>query len=127
MNENVIRKILSISQDLIYLSSSGKRKTPKHLALGMAITHLTGSASLIGLLNGLGHCVSHTTVLLHDTALALQQLNNNNLIPNGFTKNIFTTLVWDNNDFGKKTLSVALERHIIQMVLFFNGKMIHHQ
>ncbi|KAG8182862.1 hypothetical protein JTE90_002278 [Oedothorax gibbosus] len=99
-----MQKILSIAQDIIYMSFKGRRQTPKHLALGLTIRHLTGSSQLIGLLNGLGHCVSHSTVLLHDTALALKQLNENALIPDGFKTETFTTLVWDNNDFCEETL-----------------------
>ena len=74
-------KLLSICQDLISLSSRGRKLTPKHLALGMAVRHLTGCSTLIGLLNGLGHCTSHSLVLQHDTALALQQLEGVGLPP----------------------------------------------
>ncbi|XP_070560592.1 uncharacterized protein [Ptychodera flava] len=101
---DVESKLLSICQDLVSLSSRGRKVTPKHLSLGMAVRHMTGSSSLIGLLNGLGHCISHSSVLEHDTALALQQLHSDGLPP-GFCQEVFTTLVWDNNDFGEETLS----------------------
>ena len=42
---------------------------PKHVALGMAVRHLSGSAQIVGLLNGFGYSVSHSFVLEHDTAL----------------------------------------------------------
>lgn len=73
----------------------------------MTNRHLTGSASLMSLLNSLRHFVSHTTVLQNDTALALQQLNSNNLLSNGFTKKMFTTLMWvcGYNDFVKEPLN----------------------
>ncbi|XP_070581426.1 uncharacterized protein [Ptychodera flava] len=100
----VENRLLSVCQDLIFLSSRGRKVTPKHLSLGMAVRHLTGSSSLIGLLNGLGHCISHSSVLEHDTALAQQQLHSDGLPP-GFCQEVFTTLVWDNNDFGEETLS----------------------
>lgn len=111
VDNDIKRKILSIAQDIIYISFSGRRQTPKHLALGMTIRHLTGSSQLIGLLNGLGHCVSHSTVLLHDTALALKQLKENAVIPDGFQAEKFTTLVWDNNDFGEETLTGSGTTH----------------
>ena len=41
---------------------------PKHVALGLTMRHMTGSSSLIGILNGFGHLVSHSGVLKHDTA-----------------------------------------------------------
>ncbi|XP_070534449.1 uncharacterized protein [Ptychodera flava] len=122
--EDVELKLLSICQDLIFLSSQGRKVTPKHRSLGMAVRHLTGSSSLIGLLNGLGHCVSHSSVLEHDTALALQQLRSDGLPP-GFCKEVFTTLVWDNNDFGEETLSALLGLHVFSgcdSVSAFKGK-----
>lgn len=109
--DNIKLKILSISQDILFLASNGRKHTPKHLALGMTVRHYTGSAKLIGLLNGLGHCVSHSTVLEHDTALALQQLERKSLVPEGFHSGIFTTLVWDNNDFGEETLTGSGTTH----------------
>ncbi|XP_072027761.1 LOW QUALITY PROTEIN: uncharacterized protein [Amphiura filiformis] len=100
------RKLLSVSQDLLYLSSRGKFVTPKHASLTMAVRHLTGSAQLIGILNGLGHCTSNSSVLEHDTALAKQQLKlGDHPIPPDIHPSTFTTLVWDNIDFGEETLS----------------------
>lgn len=48
--------------------------------------------------------MSHSVVLEYNTALALQSLEIDT-IPVGFQKGVFTTLVWDNNDFGEETLS----------------------
>lgn len=102
----VHRKLLSISQDIISLASNGRTLTPKHLSLAMAVRHLSGSAHLIGLLNGLGHCVSNSVVLNHDTALAELEMNRGeNSLPSIIQPGIPTTLVWDNNDFGEETLS----------------------
>lgn len=79
---------------------------PKHSSLAMAIRHMTGSAQLIGMLNGLGHCSSHSQVLEHDTALAeLQLLRGDTYIPQNITAHVPATLVWYNNDFGEETLS----------------------
>ena len=83
LSEDVHKKLLSVGQDLIYLASQGLTLTPKHVALGMAVRYLTGSSQLIGLLNELGHCISHSLVLQHETALALQQLQGDG-IPPGF-------------------------------------------
>ncbi|KAG8176723.1 hypothetical protein JTE90_003354 [Oedothorax gibbosus] len=48
---------------------------------------------------------------LHDTDLALKELKSKILVPPGFDKSIFTTLVWDNNDFGEETLTGAGTTH----------------
>lgn len=99
------RRLLSICQDVIYLQSRGRSMMPKHVALGMTLRHMTGSSNIIGLVNGLGHCTSHTTVLEHDSALATLQLQQGKLVPDGFAKSLHTTLVWDNNDFTEETLT----------------------
>lgn len=44
------RKILSIAQDFVHLSSKGKRAMPKHVALGMTMRHMTGSSNIVGIL-----------------------------------------------------------------------------
>lgn len=95
-------KLMSVAQDLIHLESQGRKVTPKHAALGMTVRHMTGSSQLLGVLNGLGHCMSHSFILEHDTALAEQELRGSG-IPPGFASEVFTTLVWDNNDFGEET------------------------
>lgn len=61
---DIQRLILSVAQDIIYLSSGKRNIMPKH-ALGMTIRHTTGSSTLIRLLGELGHCVTHSMVLQH--------------------------------------------------------------
>ena len=96
------RKLLSICQDIIHLACRDRKQIPKHLALAMTVRHLTGSSTLLQLLNKLGHSASHSTILEHDAALASLQIQNNDSVPQGFTKNTFTTLVWNNNDLEKR-------------------------
>ena len=103
-SDDSMRK-LAIAQDIITLSSSGQKLMLKQVTLGMTVRHLSGSAKIQQLLNNFGRCVSHSTTLEHDTALATQQLQLANDIPPGFKKKLFTTLVWDNNDFGEETLT----------------------
>ena len=99
------RRLLSVAQDLLYLRSRGRMLLPKHTSLAMAVRHMTGSAKLIGVLNGLGHSVSNSVTLEIDTAIAKRQLAIGvNILPAG-SQPVFTTVVWDNNDFGEETLS----------------------
>ncbi|KAJ8039230.1 hypothetical protein HOLleu_16880 [Holothuria leucospilota] len=99
VNDNMHRKLLSLSQDIIQLALNGKRTMPKYMSLGMAVRHLSGSAQLTGLLNCLGHCSSHASVLEHDTALAQQHLDYRGKLPPTIIPDKFITLVWDNIDF----------------------------
>ena len=60
---------------------------PKHVTLGLTMRHMTGSSSLIGILNGLGHSVYHSAVLEHDTALANKQLCTDNIVAEEYKEN----------------------------------------
>ena len=73
----------------------------------MTVRHWTGSTKVNDLLNGLGHSISSSYVLQHDTALANKQLERKTLTPKGFDKKKFTTLVFDNNDFQEDTVRDA--------------------
>ena len=60
----------------------------------------------MSILNKLGHCASWQTVISLDTSLAQLQLEDGSeKIPQGFSKQVPTILVWDNIDFGEETLS----------------------
>ncbi|GBM17909.1 hypothetical protein AVEN_108996-1 [Araneus ventricosus] len=104
-SKNIKRKLFSVAQDLIYISSAGRKQTPKHLSLAMAVRHVTGSARIINMLNGLGHCISHSAVLEYDTELAEMQLNSVDCLPVGIVSNKFATFVWDNIDFCEETVT----------------------
>lgn len=72
----------------------------------MALRELTGSASVISLLSGLGH------VLAHETALAQLNMSKDDIIPPGFICNAPTILAWDNDDFSEETRSGKGTTHI---------------
>lgn len=94
-------KVFSICQDLIYNSSRGKFQTPKSLALAMTVRQLSGCSGLIHILNGLGHCVSLSSTMAFDTALAQLVVNTSDIIPREFAANEAVNLVYDNIDFGE--------------------------
>lgn len=99
-------KVISIVQDMIYAESRRKKQTHKSLALGMTVRQITGSVRLLKILHGLGHTVSASTVYKHDTALALASTKGQEIIiPQNMKPEVFTTTVWDNNDFNEETLS----------------------
>ena len=97
------RKILSISQDIIYLASKGKKQTPESLSLGLTVRHLTGSSQLLHTIHQYGHCASPHTIRMYETSLAVCRLESNEQIPRGFSAGKLFTVVWDNIDFNKET------------------------
>lgn len=56
------RRVRSISEDVVFATTSGRKKPLKHLKLGLAMKSLCGSKQVIEMLNRYGHCVSYSTV-----------------------------------------------------------------
>ena len=67
-------RILSIAQNLLFVVSNGGKRTPKHVSLLMTIKCLTGSPELITILNCLGHGMSYTKVEEEETGMAERQI-----------------------------------------------------
>ena len=100
IDEKLAIKVFSICQDLIYNNSKGKTQTPKSLALAMSVRQISGCSGLISILNGLGHCVSLSSTMAYDTALAQLTMNSSDdNIPREFVVKEAINLVYDNIDF----------------------------
>lgn len=105
VKESDHQKLVSITQDIIYIQSKCKTAPPKHYCLAMAVRHLTGSTRILELLNRFGHCVSRATVSSLETSLAELQAGRSNLVPDGIRTGVFATIVSDNIDFDESTLT----------------------
>ena len=55
-----IRRVESLAVDTVFSVTNGTKKHSKHLKLGIAVTSMTRSKNLIGMLNKYGYCVSYT-------------------------------------------------------------------
>jgi predicted DNA-binding ribbon-helix-helix protein len=104
-------KLVSICMDIIYLSSNGRIQTPKSLALGLTLRHLTGSTTISNLLHKFGHCASYDSVVRYETGLAIQRMETNKTVPKGFRPGVFTVAVWDNIDMDEETGSGSGTTH----------------
>ena len=105
-------KLMSIAQDIVHVASDGRKLTPKTISLAMSLRQLTGSSSVLNLVNGLGHCMSHKFVLRHETALAQLSTSDTGTVPLGFSKKVSATLAWDNDDFCEETRSGKGTTHV---------------
>ena len=101
MDEELAVKVFSVCQDLVYNSSKGRTQTQKTLALAMAVRQLSGCSDVIRILNGLGHCVSLSSTMSYDTAIAQLVIDTSDIIPREFIANEAINLVYDNIDFGE--------------------------
>ena len=98
-------RVSSICQDLLMLVSTGKLNSPKAMALGLVVKHLTGSRELIDILHRLGHSVSYDTLRSYETSLAVHALSNRDKVPDKFEHGQPIVMVWDNIDFLEATRS----------------------
>ena len=108
VDENCQRLVLSLAQDLLYNVSKGRMKTPKHVALPIAVKNLTRSKEVITLLNRYGHGISYDQVLEIETALAeshIEAQEHGVILPKVICANVFSTFCWDNIDLLEETLS----------------------
>ena len=118
-------KVASICQDLIHAEAKGRKQTHKSLALGMTVRQLTGSRKLIDILYGLGHTVSSDTVCTHDSALATLQSSDSVIIPRNANVGMFSTIVWDNNDFIEETVTGKGTTHVVNGIIIQKGTLSH--
>ena len=103
--EELVPKVRAICQDIVYVSSKGRKQTPKSLALGLTVRHMTGSTHLLQILAKFGHCASSDTILSYETALAKYRVSQAGKVPEGFKVGMIPTVVWDNIDFNEETSS----------------------
>ena len=114
VNEKEAEKVFSICQDLINVSSRGQIQTPKSLSLAIAIRQISGCTSLINFLHGLGHCVSVSSAMAYDSALAQLTMNASNIVPKDFIPCQFVNLVYDNIDFKEDS---AQQTHVTNGII----------
>ena len=91
----------------------------------MAVRQMSGSMRLLRILHGLGHAVSTATVYRHDTALALLSRDEEGTeitIPRNIIPNVFTTIVWDNNDFNEETVTAKGTTHVANGIIVQNAE-----
>ena len=79
-------RITSISEDVVFVATSGRRRPAKHSQIGMAIKSLTGSKKVVTMLNRLGHCINYNGIEELETELTYNCSNANQITPSGMSK-----------------------------------------
>ncbi|PIK40299.1 hypothetical protein BSL78_22854 [Apostichopus japonicus] len=108
---DIMVRLRSIAQDIMYTNHHGRIVTTKHVALGVSIYHLTKNVQVLTLLNRFGHSVSHSYICELETAVAQDVIEEHKVLPQNIDSQIYTTAVWDNNDLSEKTLSGRWTTH----------------
>ncbi|CAH3184172.1 unnamed protein product, partial [Porites lobata] len=116
------RHTLAIAQDLIYATTHGRVKTPKHIGLAISVRHMTGSKHLVTMLNRFGHCCSYDEIEVVDTSLALDIIasseNLGAVVPSNISPGVFVQVAGDNNDINEETLDGKQTTHATTLVLY---------
>ena len=76
----------SISEDVLFAATSGRRRPAKHLQIGMAVKSLTGSWKVVTMLNRLGNCINYNRIEELETELTYNCSNANQITPSGMSK-----------------------------------------
>ena len=84
-------RVLSVCQDIVFVTSRGRKLTPKQLGLGLTLHQATLSKELVQLLHSAGHSISYETVLRMDNSIANDVLvrykeNENVFVARNFTE-----------------------------------------
>ena len=121
LKPDVHRLILSLSQDLIFACNRSVLP-PKHIGIGIAIKHLTGSKELIRMMNRFGHCISYDAVIRLENRFMQQEFGDNKdadvTIPSNISKGKFVQAAADNLDFNEETLDGKQTTHATTLVLY---------
>ena len=100
---------LSMAQDLIYCTTGGIIKNPKHVALPLTEKHLIRSVQLVDILNKFGAGLCNDLVQEMETAFTQRCLTkieaDGVYIPKALHPNIPVVFCWNNNDINEETLS----------------------
>ena len=90
-----------------------KLQSPWH-ALAMAVRQISGCSGLIHILNGLGHCVSLSSTMAYDSAIAQLVIETSDIVPREFVSGQSINLVYDNIDFGEE---VKKQTHVTNGII----------
>jgi hypothetical protein len=111
VNETMDRKVKSIAQDLLHVTTNGKIKTPKHVGLPVALKKQGATKRVVQALNHFGHCLSYQQTTAMKRLHAGQQ-KSVWLAPNGLEKGVPLIIVYDNLDNRADTLTGKGTMHI---------------
>ena len=101
------RRIDSLMQNVVFNATSGKKKSRKHLELGINLKSFTGSRRILEIMNRFDHCASYHTVEEVETTLTAEAKKEGKLLPQGLKPFRGSRLgtAWDNFDRFVETLN----------------------
>ena len=110
----------AVAQDIIYMTSTKRCKSPKHVALAIAIKNLTGSKMIINILNKLGYCNFYDDVIRMQTAIAndiISKMSEWLFVPANIFAGSFLHAAADNIDINEEIKSGEGTTHVLGSVI----------
>ena len=98
-------RILGIAQDLIFVSSNGRIKTPKHVGLAFSIKNDLRARTHILALNRFGACISYDDLMRIDTKWdndIPEEGDEYVTLASNVKPDIFAQVAFDNADYGQE-------------------------
>ena len=95
-------RILSIAQDLIFLTLNGRIKTPKDVGLSFSMKNDLRAKTHISALNHLDVCISYDDLMCIDTKWAndiLEEVDKYATLPSNVKPDIFSQVAFNNADY----------------------------
>ena len=125
-NSSDERRILMLAHDVVHCATHARANMPKHVALGIAVRHMTRSKQLITMLSRMGHCSSYDDVEAMDTSIANETIAKSDIfgvvLPSNIFTGVFVQVAGDNNDINEDTLDGKRTTHVTTLVLFQRGQ-----
>lgn len=123
------KKILNLGQEIVYSHSNGRKNTPKHIASGLLVHHVTRSKFLVDYLHAAGNSIGYDTILRIDTSIAnaqIQKYVDNGMValPPNISGRKFVQFSADNLDMIEETLDGRGTFHVTQMAAFERGPLM---
>ena len=113
LTDKARRQAQSTADDVIFIVTRGLVKPGKHICLGMGIKSITGSRSVLDILNRFGHAINYHTAESLETELAATISYRDKATPDGLLQipGLATSIAWDNYDEITETLSGSNSLH----------------
>jgi len=129
MKADETRKILAIGQDIIACNSSGRKKMPKNVGLGIALKTMVRGKEIITMLNHHGHCVNYWDCEQTETRWAEISLNRFDegegyyqaILPSSIEPDVFAQCAADNADYVEDTLDGKDSVHVMSIAFYQGG------
>ena len=120
VSDKMYQTVLSLEQDFVFNSTSGRIKTTKYIALPMTMKSKTGCAEIVTLLSRLGHGIFYTNIEELETAMAMRQVRSyedGSFLPSNAQPDVLATFCSDNNNLKEETLSRKGTTHCTKSIM----------